>query len=209
MESEVYRIIDQIHQNARKNAKSILTEAHKSTEMMMEKQKKRAHQETKEEVSSILTRGEDEAEALRRTIITDAKTRASWMMLSEKEHLVTSMLDKAKIQLRGFSRSEKYVPFLQKLIVDAGVVLAVDMLEVSLSEQDATLPLKLSLLKKKIMEKTGKETKLEISNERIEAVGGCVIRTYNGRIVIDNTFPALLKRRERSLRFEIAKILFH
>jgi vacuolar-type H+-ATPase subunit E/Vma4 len=130
-------------------------------------------------------------------------------MLSEKERLVTSVLDEVKTRLKSFSRSEKYVPFLQKLIVDAGVVLAVDMLEVSLSEQDATLPLKLNMLQKKIMEKTGKETKLEISNERIKSVGGCVIRTYNGRIVIDNTFPALLKRRERSLRFEISKTLFH
>ena len=71
------------------------------------------------------------------------------------------------------------------------------------------LPLKLGTLAKAIEEKTGKEMDLKISKERIESIGGCIIRTYDGRIMIDNTFPAILKRRERKLRYEIVKILVH
>jgi vacuolar-type H+-ATPase subunit E/Vma4 len=206
---EVQRMIDQILQNARENAKSILVEAHQSAEMMIEKQKELARQTSLDEVSPILKKGEDEAEAIIKTIIADAKKRASWMVLSEKERLVTSVLEEVMNRLKVFSQSENYLPFLQKLIVDTGIVLSGEKLEIVLCEQDETLPLELDVLTKKIIEKTGKETELTTSNEKIKSLGGCVIRTHDGRIVIDNTFTDILKRRERELRFEIAKILFH
>jgi len=206
---EVQRMIDQILQNARENAKSILVEAHQSAEMMIEKQKELARQTSLDEVSPILKKGEDEAEAIIKTIIADAKKRANWMVLSEKERLVSSVLVDVMNRLKVFSQSEKYLPFLQKLIVDTGIVLSGEKLEIVLCEQDETLPLELDVLTKKIIEKTGKETELTTSNEKIKSIGGCVIRTHDGRIVIDNTFTDILKRRERELRFEIAKILFH
>ena len=206
---EVQRITDQILQNARESAKSILIKAHKSVEMMIEKQKELARQNSLDEVSPILIKGEDEAEANRKTIIADAKKRVSWMVLSEKERLVTSVLEEVMNRLKAFSQSENYLPYLQKLIVDTGIVLSGEKLEILLNEQDETLPLKLGMLTKKIIEKTGKETELMISNKKIKSLGGCVIRTHDGRIVIDNTFSDILKRREKELRFKIAKILFH
>ena len=205
---EVQRMTDQILHNARENAKSILTDAHKSAEMMIEKQKELARQNSLDEVSPILKKGEDEAEAIRKTIIADAKKRASWMVLSEKERLVSSVLEEVMNRLKVFSQSENYLSFLQKLIVDAGIVLSGEKLEILLSEQDETLPLEFDMLTKKIIEKTGKETELTTSNEKNKSSGGCVIRTHDGRIVINNTFSDILKRRERELRFEIAKMLF-
>jgi vacuolar-type H+-ATPase subunit E/Vma4 len=205
---EVQRITDQILQNARGNAKSILFKAHKSAEMIIEKQKELAYQNSVDEVSIILKKGEDEAEATRKTIIADAKKRASWMVLSEKERLVTSVLEEVMNRLKNFSQSRNYLPFLQKSIVEAGIVLSVENLEILLCEQDESLPLDLGMLTKKIVEKTGKETELMISNVKMKSLGGCVIRTHDGRIVIDNTFSDILKRRERELRLEIAKRLF-
>ena len=46
---EVQRITNQILQNARENAKSILIKAHKSSKMMIEKQKELARQNSLEE----------------------------------------------------------------------------------------------------------------------------------------------------------------
>lgn len=206
---EVQRITNQILQNARENAKSILIKAHKSSEMMIEKQKELARQNSLEEVSSILKKAEGEAEVIRKTIIADAKKRASWMALSEKGRLVTSVLEEVMNKLKVFSQSGNYLPFLQKLIVDTGIALGGEKLEIILSEQDETLPLELSMLTKNIIEKTGKEIEMMISNTKIKSFGGCVVRTLDGRIIIDNTFSDILKRREREFRFEIAKILFH
>jgi vacuolar-type H+-ATPase subunit E/Vma4 len=209
MKAEVQRIIDQILHDAREEAKSIIEEARKSTEMTVEKQRKLAHQKAWEEAAPILRRVENETEIIRGRVFTDTRRRANWMVLSEKERLVTSVLEEVMNRLKVFSQSENYLPFLQKLIVDAGIVLSGEKLEILLSEQDETLPLELDVLTKKIIEKTGKETELTTSNEKIKSLGGCVIRTHDGRIVIDNTFTDILKRRERELRFEIAKMLFH
>lgn len=206
---EVQRITNQILQNARENAKSILIKAHKSSEMMIEKQKELARQNSLEEVSSILKKAEGEAEVIRKTIIADAKKKASWMALSEKGRLVTSVLEEVMNKLKVFSQSGNYLPFLQKLIVDTGIALGGEKLEIILSEKDETLPLELSMLTKNIIEKTGKEIEVMISNTKIKSFGGCVVRTLDGRIIIDNTFSDILKRREREFRFEIAKILFH
>lgn len=206
---EVQRITNQILQNARENAKSTLIKAHKSSEMMIEKQKELARQNSLEEVSSILKKAEGEAEVNRKTIIADAKKRASWMALSEKGRLVTSVLEEVMNKLKVFSQSGNYLPFLQKLIVDTGIALGGEKLEIILSEQDETLPLEPIMLTKNIIEKSGKEVEVMISNTKIKSFGGCVVRTLDGRIIIDNTFSDILKRREREFRFEIAKILFH
>ena len=209
MESEVQRIIDQIFRGTRENAESILIDANNHASMEKEKQKELAYQKSKGEVFSILKSGEEEAESFRRTLIADAKRIMTWKLLSEKERLVTSVLDEVKTRLRVFSNSENYTPFLQKLIIDSGICLNGGALDVLLSEQDTKLLLNLDMLTKTIIEKTGKWTELTISNEKLESSGGFVIRRHDGKIVINNTFSVILKRRERDLRFKIAKILFH
>ena len=209
MEFNEQRIIDQILHDAGENAKSILNEARTSADTAIEREKERAMKNAEDEINSILKRGEYEAEIIRRTIIADSKLKANWTVLSEKQRLVTSVIDEAKSRLGTFVQSKEYMSLLQRLIVDAGVTMDGEGLEVVLRGQDVKLPLDLSVLVQAIEEKTGKETELNLSNERIESLGGCIVRTRDGRIMIDNTFPAILKRRERKLRQAVMKILFH
>jgi len=208
MEPEVKRIVDRIIHDAKKEAKFIVEEAQKSAEMALEKRKALAHQKAEEKASSILKSTESEVEAIKEMVPTDARRKASWMILSEKERLVTRVLDEVKTKLGALSQSEKYILILEKMILDAGIVLGGGKLEASLNERDSALPLKFNMLAKAIAEKTGKKTQLKLSKEKIEAFGGAVVKTVDGRIVVDNTFEAILKRRERDLRFKIAKILF-
>jgi vacuolar-type H+-ATPase subunit E/Vma4 len=208
MEPEVKRIVDRIILDAKKEAKSILKEAQKSAEMVIEKRMALARQKAGKKASSILKRTESEVKALREIVPTDAKRKAGWMVISEKERLVTSVLDKVKTKLEALSQSEKYVPVLEKMILDAGIVLDGEKLEVSLNKRDSALPLKFSMLAKAIAQKTGKKTQITLSKEKNVAFGGAIVKTVDGRIVVDNTFEAILKRRERDLRFKIGKILF-
>ena len=76
-----------------------------------------------------------------------------------------------------------------------------------LNENDSSLPLKLNTLEKKIFDRTGVKTRLKISKQQIKAVG-VIVKTVDGRIFVDNTFEAILSRRERELRLKIARILF-
>jgi vacuolar-type H+-ATPase subunit E/Vma4 len=208
MESEMHGIVDRILYDSKKKAKSIIKEAHKSAEMMLEKQKESARRKAGEKVSSMLKKTESEATTIRGTVFTDVRRKASWTVLSEKERLVTNVLDEVKTRLKALSQSKKYISILKMNIVDAGTVLGGGELGVLLNKHDSTLPLKLNVLAKVIAEKTGKKTQLKLSKEKIEAFGGAVVKTVDARIVADNTFEAILKRREKELRFKIAKILF-
>lgn len=208
MESEAQGIIEQILNDSREKAKSIVEEAHKSAEIMLEKQRESARRKAGQEVSSMLKRAEGEVEVIKGTVFTEAKRNAGWMILSEKDRLVTTVLDEVKTRLRALTQSGDYVPTLEKIIVDAGTVLSGGTLEVFLNEHDSTLPLKLNILAKAIAKKTGTKTQLKLSKQNIEALGGAVVQTLDGRIVVNNTFEATLKRREKELRLKIVRILF-
>ena len=126
----------------------------------------------------------------------------------KKELWIDNVLNEARNKLKIMTTTKEYLPILQKLITEAGVILGGKDLEVLLNPQDSALALKLDDIAKKITEKTGFETKLKLSKEKLEVIGGAVVRTANRKVIMDNTFKDILRRREKELRSEIAKILF-
>ena len=207
MESSDNKIIDRILNDAREEAKAIMKEAKRSAEMLLEKQRQLASHSAEKEVYSLLKRAENEAAVIKGKVTTDIKRRAGWSVLSEKERLVTSVLNEVKNRLVNLQKSEEYLPVLEKLIVDAGTVLDGGTLEVMLNENDLSLPLKLNKLEKKIADGTGVKTRLKISKQQIKAVG-VIVKTNDGKIFVDNTFEAILSRRERELKLKIANFVF-
>ena len=201
-------ITEMILQEARKSAEHIIQEAQQSVEDTLEKQKQRGINRANEVAQSIFKKAENEAELIKLRITVDAKMKANWAVLSKKEQWITAVLNGTKNKLRLLTQSKEYIPLLEKLITDAGIILGGKELEVLLNERDSTLPLKLDKLAREISEKTGFETKLRLSKEKTKVVGGAMVRTIDGKVVMDNTFDDILKRRARDLRSKIAKILF-
>jgi len=207
MESSANKILDRILNDAREEAKVIIKEAKRSAEMLLEKQRQLAHQSAEKEAYSLLKRAENDADIIRGKVATDIKRRTGWVVLFEKDRLIISVLNEVKNRLVNLQKSEEYLPVLEKLIVDAGTVLDGGTLEVMLNENNLSLPLKLNKLEKKIADGTGVKTRLKISKQQIKAVG-VIVKTNDGKIFVDNTFEAILSRRERELRLKIARILF-
>ncbi len=207
MESSTDKIIDKILKDAREEAKIIVEEAKRSAEILLENRKQSARQSAEKDVISLLKRAEDKADIIRVKVATDIKRRASWIVSAEKERLVTDVLNEVKNRLVNLQKSEEYLPVLENLIVDAGTVLDGGTLEVMLNENDLSLPLKLNKLEKKIADRTGVKTRLKISKQQIKAVG-VIVKTNDGKIFVDNTFEAILSRREKELKLKIARILF-
>ena len=168
MESSNNKIFDRILNDAREEAKAILKEAKRTAEMLLERQRKLAIHSAEKEVYSLLKRAENEAAVIKGRVITDIKRKAGWMVLSEKERLVTSVLNEVKNSLMKLQKSDEYLSVLEKLIVDAGAVLGGGTIEVMLNENDSPLPLKLDELEKKIANGTGVKTQLEISKQQID-----------------------------------------
>ena len=207
MESSENRIIDRILNDAREEAETIVKDAQKSAETIIEKQRKTARHNAEKEVYSLLKRAENEADIIRGKVSTDIKRRAGWIVLSEKDRLITSVLTEAKNKLVNMQNSKEYFPILEKLIVDSAAVLDGGILEVLLNKKDSALPLKLDKLEKEISDRIGVKTQLRFSDQHITAVG-VIVKTVDDRIFVNNTFEVILSRRERELRLKIAQILF-
>ena len=207
MESSGKEILDRIMKDAREKAESSIADARKSAETVIEKQRQAARQNAEKKASALLKRAENDADIIKGKVSTDIKRQAGWIVLSEKNRLITSVLNEAKNRLVNMQKSEKYVRVLDKLIVDAGTVLGGGMLEVVLNENDSTLPLKFDKLEKEISDRSGVRTQLKVAEQKTTAVG-VIVKTMDDQIFVDNTFEAILSRRERELRLKIARILF-
>jgi len=208
VESEAQKITDQILIDAREDSKSIIVEARKSAEMMLERQSELGRQKAAERVSSIVGKARNESDITRGMVFTDTRRKAGWMVLSEKERLITNVLDETKSRLAALAKTEKFIPELERIILDAGIALGGGELQIILNERDSALPLKLNAISKTVSEKTGNRTELKLSKERTKASGGVIVKSADGKVVLDNTLEAMLKRRERELRLRIAKNLF-
>src|SRR3990170_6006096 len=201
-------ITETILQEAKKSAEYIIQQAQESVEAILEKQRQLGIQRANELTPSILKKAESEAEVNKLSTTANAKIKANWTILSKKERWIAAVLNEVENKLRILTQSKEYISILEKLITEAGIILGGKELEVLLSEKDSALSLKLDKLAKEISEKTGFETKLRLSEEKPKVVGGAMVRTTNGKVIMDNTFDDMLKRREKGLRSKIAKILF-
>lgn len=208
MEQKASRIVDHILVDTREDANSIVAEARKSAEVMIEEQRELGRQKASERVSSILEKAKSEVDIIRGTVFSNTRKKANWMMLSEKERLITGVMDEAKKRLVSQAKTKAYLSQLEKLIVDAAVVLGGGKLELTLNERDSSLPLELDRLSRQVQERTGTKTAFQLSKEKSIASGGAIVRTADRRVLVDNTFEEILKRREKDLTLKIAKILF-
>jgi V/A-type H+-transporting ATPase subunit E len=197
-----------ILEEAKKTAEHIIQEAQKSAEETLEKQRQLGVQKANELAQVLLKKAESEAEFDKLNSMANAKIEANRVILSKKETWIDNVLNEAKNELKILTQSKKYLLILEKLITEAGIILGGKELEVSINKQDSTLPVKIDNIAKEISEKTGFKTKLRLSEEKPKVIGGAIVRTANGKVIMDNTFDDILMRREKHLRFEIAKILF-
>ena len=195
-------------QEAKESAEDIIQEAKKSAEDTLEKQRQLGAQRGNELAQSLLRKAQREAEVDKLSSMANAKIRANWVILLEKEKMIANVLEVAKNKLRTLTESKEYIPILAKLIMEGGIILGEKELDVLLNEKDSTLSLKLEKITNEISEKTGFKTKIRLAEEKIKVIGGAMVRTINGKVIMDNTFDDILRRREKDLRFEIAKILF-
>ena len=207
MENSGNEILERIIQDAKEKAETIVEDAKKYAETLIAKQRQMGHQSAEKEAYSLLKRAENDADIIRGKVSMDIKRRAGWIVLDEKDRLITDVLDEVKSRLEGMQKSEEYLQVLEKLIVDAGAVLGGGTLDVLLNENDKKLPLKLGELEKRVSDRSGVKTKLRLSKQKIVA-SGAIVKTADDRIIVDNTFEAILRRREKELKLKIAQILF-
>jgi V/A-type H+-transporting ATPase subunit E len=196
---EIVRITDAqvelILQEARKDAAEIQGESEKKAQA-----KKLA----------ILAKGQQQAERERQRVLADAKMQVKRETFDVKEDLIKKAFGDAEARLKKLADAPEYGDILKKMITESAVVVGGGPLEVLVREKDRALLSGKALadLGKEISKATGKDTKLELSDDVITTIGGAIVRSKSGSIEANNTIESRISKLRSELRFKVAEILF-
>lgn len=200
------KIVSSIMSDAQIKAESILAEAEKENESILsEGQVKAAAEKDK-----ILENANKTAQMRYQQIISEAKMNSRRMELEAREEVIEDAFAKAEEKLREIASSDaaQYKASLEKVITEAGTEIGGGDLLVHVKESDvAKIKGNLPAIEKSISDQTGTPTKLEMG-ENINTIGGAILKTKNGEIEVNNTIEARMLRFKKSLRSEVAGILF-
>jgi V/A-type H+-transporting ATPase subunit E len=186
---------DSISEEAENESKSILEEGEKI--VLMEKEK-------------ILEDGRKQAAMRYQQIISEAKMKSRRMELDSREEVIEKSFKKAEDKLIkvASSDSSEYKESIKNIITEAALEIGGgDLILLLKQEDEAKIKDSLSEIENDIKTKTGKETKLEMGSN-INTIGGTIVKTKNGDIEVNNTIEARMLRFKKSLRSEVAHILF-
>ncbi len=193
-----------ILQDAEEMARSEIEQAQR----LSAEERERAGKEAEAESSRILREAEREAEALRRRTASGAELEAKRRMLEVRERLIREVLDRALAALREGAGAESRRSSVARLILEAAREAGGGKLVVQTSAGDARL-LTRDFLEgiRDALAREGISAELEPADRTADIAGGAIVTGADGRIVVDNSFEARLKRQEGDLRATIWRIL--
>jgi V/A-type H+-transporting ATPase subunit E len=201
-------LIKKILSDAEEEAKRIIDISKTKAEEIIKSKIKEAESKANEEAKLIIEEAEEKAKRITSTLISSAKIRANWNFLSERKKLIDETFERLKDELKDFTRTPKYKEFLQSLI-EKSVMIAggEEELEVMLNEEDLE-KISLEEISKRINDKLGKNIKLIKSTSSIDTIGGVIVKSKDGKILINNTFESIIRIKRKDLEPIISHILF-
>lgn len=193
-------IAKEILEDAEKEAKAIILRAEAQAEKILEE----AREKAEKRYESIIKEYEIKMKAEERQSASLFELEAKNKLLKVKEELIEEVYEEVLNRLREYVLTKDYVSCLLRLISEAGERIPSKELEIRLNDRDYKRLTEKCLLN--LSRKMG--VKLAKSEKRISCIGGVVVASPDGKIVVDNTFENRLKSLKNILRTRIAKILF-
>ncbi len=202
MSAGTEKIVSSIMSDAQIKADSILAEAEKEKQSILSE----GEAQSVIEKEKILENAEKTAKMRYQQVISEAKMNSRRMELEAREEIIEEAFEKAEEKLKEIASSDasEYKASLEKVIIEAGTEIGGGDLVILVKDTDVTkIKGSLPTLEKSISENTSNPTKLEITT-----IGGAIVKTTNGEIEVNNTIEARMLRFKKSLRSEVAGILF-
>jgi len=200
------KIVSSIMSEAQSKADAIIQESEKEASLIMEEGDKEAISEKEK----ILENANKQSAMKYQQLISEAKMNSRRAELEAREEVIETAFKNAEEELQKIAAgsSEEYKESLKKIIKEASVEIGGGELVLSTKEEDvAKIKDSIPTLEKEIETEAGNKTTLEIG-ENIRTIGGAVVKTKNGDVEVNNTFEARMSRFKKSLRSEVAKVLF-
>jgi len=201
--SETSKFTEDILTVAKEKACQIIEQAEQERQRILEN----ANAAISREENDIVRNAQTEAEGIKRREISEVLHRAKLFEQSEKDKILASVLEGVKTRLREFAGDQNaYFGYLTKLTVDAIRQLGMDRANIHLTSDDlkridsAKFADEISKLVSPIT--------VEVAKDPIEASGGVIVTSKNGKIRIVNTLDQRFEALEPKMLIEAGRILF-
>ena len=200
--SETSKFTEDILKSARARAESIVREAETETERASDE----ARITIAREAETIVRNARADADAVKRRHISEARHRAKLREQQEKDKVTQYVLDEVKNRTSQMVADDaKYLPLLAHLIESGLRELGDNTAMIHVKKAD--LERITSTLEQRINASLG-QVKIQWSKQPIEAVGGAVISSLDGKIRIVNTLDQRFEALEPKLLIEARTSLF-
>lgn len=206
MSSGTEKIVSSILSDAKFKADSLSEEAENESKSILEEGEKIALMEKEK----ILEDGKKQSAMRYQQIISEAKMNSRRMELDSREEVIEESFKIAEEKLLKIASTEsaEYKESIKNIITEAALEIGGGDLILHLKQEDvAKIEDSISEIENDVKGKTGKETNLEIGSN-INTIGGAIVKTKNGDIEVNNTIEARMLRFKKSLRSDVARILF-
>ena len=202
--SETSKFTEDILKAATEKAGNIIGEAEAETQ--------RASNDAKTSISreaeDIIRSARADAEAVKRREISEARHKSKLHEQQEKDIVMTEVLEHAKKRVLDTTKDENtYLPYLTTLVESAIRQLGDETLLIHLNKADMTR-INRTNVERDIAKGLQKPIKIEWAKEPIEAAGGAVISSPDGKTRIVNTLDERFEAMEPKLLIEAGKTLF-
>jgi V/A-type H+-transporting ATPase subunit E len=181
------KIIQQINKDSEKEIKQILNEAKKQACEIIDNAKREAEQES----NKILSEGKKQGENISKILISKAGQDAKKEMMNAREKIIKECFIKAHHSLSTLNK-EQYRTLVTKLIKNGAK---------KLGEQCKIL------VSRDIDKEIAKDMGLKITGT-VETSGGVVLKSADGKIILDHTFDGILERKRNEIRIKVGMLLF-
>jgi len=201
--SETSKFTEDILAAAKEKARQIVEQAEQERQRILED----ANSTISREENEIIRNAQTEAEGIKRREISEVRHQAKLLEQSEKDTLLSSVLDVVKARLRESARDQNaYFEYLTRLAVDAIRQLGMDNVNIHLNSEDLKR-IDAARFTHEISRLTSPIT-LEIAKEPIEASGGLIVSSKDGKIRIVNTLDQRFEALEPRMLIQAGRILF-
>lgn len=181
------KIIQQIKNDSQKEQKDIIKDAENQAKQIIQNAKNDA--EIKSE--KIINDGKKQSENQQKILISKANQDSKREIMKAKEEVIEDCFITAQEKLLNLNETE-YKKTIENLIKNGQKIIGQNC-KIQISKE----------LDKEIAKKLGVEV-----IGRINATGGIIIQSNNGKITFDNTFEGIIKREKNKIRIKVGKLLF-
>jgi V/A-type H+-transporting ATPase subunit E len=200
IEEGLASIANEILDDVKKESKKIIRDAEtKAAEILRD-----AKTEAESRRLGLLTNANKKSELEQKKMQSLAQIEIRNIQLHVKENYINDVFDKVLTRLKQFVESDSYLSCLLTLIEEAVKKIDSEQAVVYVNSKDQ------KLLISSLLDELSKKLKknLILANEPVNCLGGCVVKTPDGKLSHDNTFEKRLHVLRPTLRIKIAKMLF-